>query len=238
MTSPTGATIAFAHRGARSERPENTIEAFTRALELGASGLESDAWLTADGVVVLDHDGVVGPVWRRRAMAACSRADLPDHVPSLAELYEACGTAYELSLDVKDPAALNGIVTVATSVSAADRLWLCHNDWRPMAAWRRAAPRCHLVESTNLNWMSEGLSARVSALAAAGFDAINLHRSQWDEDGVREVHAVGLRAFGWDAQSEADLSRLMELGLDGVYSDHVDRMTRVVGLSPRPGKQP
>jgi glycerophosphoryl diester phosphodiesterase len=237
MTSPTGATIAFAHRGARSERPENTLDAFTRALELGANGLESDAWLTADGVVVLDHDGVIGPVWRRRAMAACSRAELPDHVPSLTQLYETCGTAYELSLDVKDPAALSGIVAVASSFGAADRLWLCHNDWRPMAAWRRAAPHCHLVESTNLHWMSEGLSARVSALAAAGFAAINLHRSQWDEGALRETHAVGLRAFGWDAQSEEELVRLVELGLDGVYSDHVDRMTRAVGLAPGGARQ-
>ncbi|MGA1075335.1 MAG: glycerophosphodiester phosphodiesterase, partial [Ilumatobacteraceae bacterium] len=49
--------IMFAHRGARAHAPENTIEAFQLALRLGATGLESDAWLTADGVVVLDHDG-------------------------------------------------------------------------------------------------------------------------------------------------------------------------------------
>ncbi len=59
-TAPTDGPIGFAHRGARSERPENTLEAFRRALELGATGLESDAWITADGEVVLDHDGVPG----------------------------------------------------------------------------------------------------------------------------------------------------------------------------------
>ena len=40
---------AFAHRGARAHAPENTLEAFTLALRLGATGLESDVWLTADG---------------------------------------------------------------------------------------------------------------------------------------------------------------------------------------------
>ena len=52
--------IGFAHRGARAHAPENTIEAFTLALRLGATGLESDVWSTADGEAVLDHDGVIG----------------------------------------------------------------------------------------------------------------------------------------------------------------------------------
>ncbi len=229
MTSPPGQIIAFAHRGARAERPENTIEAFSRALELGANGLESDAWITADGEVVLDHDGVVGPLWRRRAISATARAELPGHIPALAELNKACGTDFELSIDVKDPAALLPLVDVARAAGAAERLWLCHNDWRPMAAWRRQIPECHLVESSNLAWMKEGLAARVSALSAAGIDALNLHRSQWDREAVREVHAVGLRAFGWDAQTQEDLASLLQAGVDAVYSDHVERMVTALG---------
>ncbi|MGA1245091.1 MAG: glycerophosphodiester phosphodiesterase family protein, partial [Ilumatobacteraceae bacterium] len=57
--------IGFAHRGARAHAPENTLEAFLLAQRLGASGLETDAWITADGVVVLDHDGDVGGRLRR-----------------------------------------------------------------------------------------------------------------------------------------------------------------------------
>ena len=49
--------LLFAHRGASANAPENTIAAFELALGLGATGLESDVWLTADGVAVLDHDG-------------------------------------------------------------------------------------------------------------------------------------------------------------------------------------
>lgn len=230
MTSSSGRIIAFAHRGARSERPENTVEAFVRALELGANGLETDAWLTADGQVVLDHDGVIGPLWRRRAISTCKRHELPSHIPTLQQLYEACGTDFELSVDVKDPSALVPLVDVARAAGGADRLWLCHNDWRPMAAWSRLVPECHLVESTNLAWMREGLAARVSALAAAHLDAVNLHRSQWSEEAVREVHAVGLLAFGWDAQTPDDLAALVAAGVDGVYSDHVERMVAATGL--------
>ena len=228
MTTASVPPIAFAHRGARAHRRENTLESFELALEMGATGLESDAWLTADGIVVLDHDGVTGPVWRHRAISVQDRAELPAHIPALAELYERCGTDFELSLDVKDPAALEEIVAVARRAGAAERLWLCHNDWRPMAAWRRVAPEVHLVESSNLAWMREGLSARLSALAAAGIDALNLHRSQWDAGVRRELRAVGLLGFAWDAQSDEDLAALCRLGVDGLYSDHVDRMMAAV----------
>ncbi|MCI3948826.1 MAG: putative phosphodiesterase, partial [Acidimicrobiales bacterium] len=96
--------IGFAHRGASAHAPENTIEAFTLAKRLGATGLESDVWRTADGEVVLDHDGVVRVGLRRRPVAEVPRAALPASVPTLGELYDACGTDLEVSLDVKDPA--------------------------------------------------------------------------------------------------------------------------------------
>jgi glycerophosphoryl diester phosphodiesterase len=220
--------IGFAHRGARSEQPENTLPAFQRALDLGASGLESDAWITADGVVVLDHDGVLGPPWRRRPISTARREELPSHIPSLEELFSQCGTRFELSLDVKDPAALLPLLSVGRAAGAAERLWLCYSDWRIMAAWRPVAPECRLVESTNIHWMREGLSARASALAAAGIDAVNLHRTQWDPDRLREVRAAGLYALAWDVQTAADLAEVVALGVDGVYSDHVDRLVEAL----------
>ena len=214
--------IGFAHRGARSERPENTLEAFARALELGANGLESDAWITADGQVVLDHDGVAGRPWRRRPIAALSRAALPSHIPSLAELYDTVGTDFELSLDVKDPAALQPIVGVANRAEATARLWLCHGDPGLLAAWRPVAGGARLVESTSVGRASDGFETRVRDCREAGVDAVNLHRRQWSPERVDSVHRAGLWALAWDAQRRADITVLLDWGVDGVFSDHVD----------------
>src|SRR4051794_3631107 len=130
--------IAFAHRGAKAHAPENTIEAFALALRLGATGLESDVWLTSDGVPVLDHDGVVRARLRSRPIATLTRDQLPAHIPSLAEMLDTCGSDFALSLDVKDHAA--GPVTIAVVREAAPallgRLWLCFADWRDAAALR------------------------------------------------------------------------------------------------------
>jgi glycerophosphoryl diester phosphodiesterase len=49
------------HRGCRGLRPENTIGAFERAIELGVDTLEMDVMLTADDVLVVHHDEHLNP---------------------------------------------------------------------------------------------------------------------------------------------------------------------------------
>lgn len=220
--------ILFAHRGGRAHARENTLEAFRLALRLGATGLESDVWLTADGVAVLAHDGAVGSPLRRRRIAALDRSKLPSHVPSLSDLYAACGSAFELSLDVKDPAAAGAAVAVARAAGrdAPSRLWLCHPDWEQVATWRAPFPDVRLVDSTRVRRITEGLERRAAALASAGIDAVNLRHDDWTGGHTTLFHRFDLLAFGWDAQFDRVLDDLLAKGIDGVYSDHVDRMTQ------------
>lgn len=55
------------HRGARGLWPENTLAAFSGALELGVSALELDCGVTRDGVVVVSHDPELNPDLTRDA---------------------------------------------------------------------------------------------------------------------------------------------------------------------------
>lgn len=48
--------INYAHRGASSYAPENTMVAFKKAIELGANGIELDLQQTKDGRIVIFHD--------------------------------------------------------------------------------------------------------------------------------------------------------------------------------------
>ena len=223
--------IGFAHRGARAHAPENTIEAFSLAIRLGATGLESDVWLTADGVPVLDHDGVVRRGVRRRTIGEVAQADLPEHIPTLAELYDACGTDLPLSLDVKDQAAFGPTVAVAREAGAAEQLWLCHPSWEQVAAWRRDAEEVTLVDSTRIARISEGPERRAMHLHDAGIDCINMHESDWTGGLTTLFHRFGIECFGWDAQLPRQLDALVDLGIDGLFSDHVDRMVDALSQS-------
>lgn len=216
--------VGFAHRGARAHAPENTIEAFQLALRLGATGLESDVWLTQDLQAVLDHDGFAGGRLRRKAIARTPAADLPPHIPRLADLYATCGTAFDLSLDIKDPAAITHVVAVARDAGAEHRLWVCHPDWEVVATWRDLSPALKLVDSTRLSRIKEGPERRVAALREAGIDALNMHHSDWSGGLIALAHRFERYALGWDAQHERILDQLVDSGIDGVFSDHTDRM--------------
>jgi glycerophosphoryl diester phosphodiesterase len=218
--------LGFAHRGARAHAQENTLDAFRLALRLGATGLESDVWLTSDGVPVLDHDGVVRAGLRRHPIAALRRDQLPAHIPTLADLYAACGCDYHLSLDVKDAAAAPRVIGLAGDVGrgAVGRLWLCHPDWEQAAAWRSLSDEVKLVDSTRLRRIREGPERRAATLADVGVDAINMHATDWTGGLTTLFHRFERLAFAWDAQFDRVLQSLLEMGCDAVYSDHVDRM--------------
>ena len=217
--------VLFAHRGGMAHAQENTLDAFRLAVRLGATGLESDVWPTSDGVPVLTHHGRVGPFYRRRAVTNTAAELLPVTLPSLEDLYRAVGTGCQVSLDVMDPAVTAQVIAVASRhPGALGRLWLCHPDWETLASWRELHPRIRLVDSTRLERIEEGPERRAAHLSAARIDAINLHQSEWTGGLTTLFHRFGLACLGWDAQHERQLDHLFRMGIDGVYSDHVDRM--------------
>jgi glycerophosphoryl diester phosphodiesterase len=174
---------------------------------------------------VLDHDGVVRVRRRSRPIAEVTRAALPDHIPTLADLYEECGTDFDLSLDVKDAAAAPAVVRVAQEAGeAVARLWLCHPRWEEVVAWRALDAAVHVVDSTSVRRMREGKERRAATLSRVGVDAVNLHHSEWTGGLTTLFHRFGVLAFGWDAQFPRVLDGLLDIGIDAVYSDHVDRM--------------
>lgn len=219
--------ITFGHRGAKAYAPENTIESFQLALELGASGLESDVWLTADGVPVLDHDGEIrSGRFRKRAISTVRRDDLPEFIPTLHELLDTCGTDYDLSLDVKDPDAGAAVIDIVRSHAPGllSRLWLCHHDVGKLVDLRPLDDEVKLVDSTRLHRIEEGPERRAARLADLGVDGINMRKADWNGGLVALFHRFGRTAFSWDLQHDHELRPALRMGIDGVYSDYVDRM--------------
>lgn len=218
--------ISFAHRGARAHSPENTLPAFELALRLGARGLETDAWLSRDGQVVLDHDGLIGRRLRRQSIASVLRKDLPDHIPSLDELITTCGSGYHLSIDLKDPDVAIPIATVVRSLAPemAEQVYLCHPDLDLLIHVRDQVHPLKVVHSTRLQRLDTSAEVHAARLAREGIHGINLHHTEWTGGRVALFHRFGVWAFAWDLQFEHHLRPVLRMGVDAVFSDDPDLM--------------
>jgi len=224
--------ITFAHRGGRAHEPENTLAAFRRALELGATGLETDAWLSSDDQVVLVHAGAFrrGLRWVRVGRTAADRLARYD-VPRLVDLYADVGTGFELSIDVKDRRAARPILAAAAGAGpeATGKLWLCSPSVRFLRELAEAETGAHLVHSRSRRALPQPLERHAADLAESGVEVMNMHHSEWSAGLVTLFHRFGVRAFAWDVQEVRHIRAVLAMGIDALYCDRVDRMVATVG---------
>ena len=223
----------FAHRGASAHAPENTLDAFRLALKLGATGLETDCWVTRDRQVVLDHDGVVKPKntkfgiplrLKNKKISQLEFDEIPGEIPKIELLIELAANNYPMSIDVCDPDAIDLFADIVTDSSAQQKIYFCHPDIELLRESKQKFPTFKYVNSIRLSKMSEGPERRCANLAKFGVDVLNMHHTDWNGGLVALAHRFEIAAFSWDLQHTEQLQDAFLMGIDAVYSDWSDRM--------------
>lgn len=130
MTRP----LVIAHRGHSARYPENTLEAYRAAIAAGADLVETDARLSADGVVIASHDpDLLRVAGQNAAIAETSHEDVKAIARSggvqLATLAEALATICphrEALIDIKtkDLAIIDAVLAVIRELGVTDRVWV------------------------------------------------------------------------------------------------------------------
>jgi glycerophosphoryl diester phosphodiesterase len=255
--------IPIGHRGAAGEVPENTLESFRRAVDVGVAIVESDVHLSRDGEVVIHHDADLdrttdgsGPL-AARSLEELRRLDAgyrftPDggrshpfrgqglRIPSLAEALEAFpDMRFNLELKAATPGLLEH--TLELVADRAERTLLAAADDRIMAALRD-----HL-EKTGVPVAVGASAGDVLGFVRAALDgappppgpmALQVPpevagRPLVTPEFVAHAHAHGLHVHVWTINEPAEIERLLDLGVDGVMSDFPGRV--VAALDARRG---
>lgn len=109
-------TRIWAHRGASGYAPENTLEAFSLAVEQKADGIELDVQLTKDGQLVVIHDETINRVSNSYGYVKDFKLEelrtfnvnrpIPSyrevHIPTLEEVYHLLkGTTLTINVELK-----------------------------------------------------------------------------------------------------------------------------------------
>lgn len=218
-------TVLFARGGAGAHVPANTIESFELGLRLGASGLDGDIWLTADGQAVFNYGGVVGSRLRRKPIGTVARDALPTPAVDVAQLVDACGTGFELSIEIRDPGSFDAVVSAAESAGIPDRLWITHSDVETLARWRTENPHIRFIHSTRMADLPKGPEQHAAHLRERSISGVSFPYAEWTAGHVALFHRFTRLTVGWMPEHERHIRELMEMGIDAVISEHVERMS-------------
>lgn len=228
-----GPAILFASGGARGHTEENTPDSFRLAVRLGATGIESDLQVTADGAPVLRRDARLGGL-RRRRIAETDAADLPEDVVTLAAFYEEHGATLDLLVQVRTADVVEETIALATRHRALDRLWLAAADRDALVAWRDRSELVRLVDTTPFSDFGGGAERHAAGLREARIDAQLLPQSDWSGGRTALFHRFGRRCIGTDAHHERMIMGLLHIGADGVISSYPDRLADAAAAIARP----
>ncbi len=260
LSDPT--PVALAHRGGAAYGPnvglENTMAAFGRAVGMGYRYIETDVHATRDGRPVAFHDSVLdrvtdgsGPVaalpW---SVVRQARVGGREPVPLLAEILEAWPQV-RVNIDVKSDAALGPTIREVQRQGAADRICIGSFSERRLRAARRAlgpnvATAAGQVGTALLRFTPSALS-RMLHTPAPVLQIPARHRVAGRTvtlvtPGLLErAHGLGKHVHvwfhPWSREDAAEMHRLLDLGADGIVTDHIDVLRDVLAErgTPLPG---
>jgi glycerophosphoryl diester phosphodiesterase len=212
----------YAHRGASAERPENTLPAFARALELGADGIELDVHLSRDGVPVVIHDDTVNRTTNGEgAVAEMAAADLQAldagggaGVPTLANVLDLVDDRMHVDIEVKVAAAADAVLaetiqrpTLSFAISSFNHDVLRHV--------RAVHPRVEL-------WpLTLGVADDVLATAnALGSPCIAVHDPLLNAEIVEYARGRGVECWVWTVNDPERAVMLAQMGAIGICTDN------------------
>ncbi|MEP7294073.1 MAG: glycerophosphodiester phosphodiesterase, partial [Chloroflexota bacterium] len=228
----------IAHRGASAYAPENSLDAFRIAADMGADLVEVDIRVTSDGVPVVAHDNTLTRVFGVEAVIAERtlaelRALTPPGMAAIPTFDEVAQTCADLNiglyLDIKE-------FDVNIGAQVINSLWRHSLIWRSIAGSFRA------------DWLADLKAVEPQLMTSILFSAVRLDpvalaRSvradyvhpcwerrdpkphtlltpQW----IERVHDAGLGIVCWHEERPDEIAALRALGVDAICSDTPDRL--------------
>jgi glycerophosphoryl diester phosphodiesterase len=232
-----------AHRGNSGEYPENTIPAFKSGIEIGADWIELDIFHTKDGRLVVIHDRTTERVGDKNLVVSDSTYEqlfavdvatdfrrrhgktieaVPKQtIPLLEEVLRLVLTQAKTRLSIQPK-----MDCVAEAIDLVRELgaekWVGFNDGnlQYMAEVKRLAPGIPIFWDRGESDIDED----IRFAKRHGFESLVLHQSTVTKEKIERVHEAGMKAGAWTVNDEADMARMLKMGIDRIYTDYPRRL--------------
>ena len=244
--------MPFAHRGGTEAAPENSLAAFSAAVDTGFTYLETDVHLSADGVVVATHDedlsrvsdvdgAVAEMTW---AEIRSARLGGSEPIPTFEELLEAFPDR-KFNIDPKSDAVTDALVEILVRHEILDRVCIGAFSEDRLAHVRSRLGRAVATSGSPREVAALVAASKVPGRRRAGAGRVGVRRRAPAYDCVQvpvrhkgveivtrrfveTAHAKGVQVHVWTIDDPAEMNRLLDLGVDGLMTDRPSVLRRVL----------
>ena len=235
----------MAHRGFSLDGHENSMAAFAAAVDLGYRYVETDVHATSDGTLVAFHDSTLDRVTDATGVLAqlpwreVSRARIggTESIPTLEDLL-ATWPDLRINVDIKALPAVQPLIDVIERTGSHRRVCIASfSDARRRTVLRGlSAPVATSAGSRTVAAFFAASAARSTRLlerALHGIDCLQLPETVGalrlvTRRTLTAAHSAGTEIHVWTVDDPADMTRLLDLGVDGLISDRADLLRDVL----------
>ena len=231
----------IAHRGASAYEPENTLCAFERAIQMGATVLELDIHLSRDIHPIIIHDADVSRTTNGKGhisdMTLKQIKDLNagkgERVPTLIEVIDLARDRVELYIELKGQHTIDLVVDALNSMAFVDQVIV--GSFYPWLIQKAKTLDSTIRTSLLIRHEEQGSVLVERALAVV---ADYLHPCWKKEiptpyriltpDLNSNIHKHGLGFITWHEERPSELQKLVKLGVDGICTKTPDVLATIL----------
>jgi len=231
----------IAHRGAAAYEPENTLRAFERAIDMGATMLEVDLHLSRDGYPVVIHDADLSQATDGQGLVSDLTlaqirgfdAGLGERVPTLAEVVDLARGRVQLYLELKGQRTPEPVVRVLQAAAFGDQViissfypWLIQK-----VKFLEPAIRTSMLvrrEDRHRDFMEWALAVEADYVHPCWESESPTPHKLLTPALIAGIRQHGLGIVLWHEERPAELRELVQLDVDGICTDTPDILLSIL----------
>ncbi len=224
--------LKIAHRGAKAYEPENTLQAFQKALDLNSDGIELDVHLSADGHIIVMHDETIDKMTNGKGdINSYTLAELKSflvagkhQIPTLDEVFDLVDKKCFINVELKNADTSKNVVSLIDKY-IAEKNWKYEHfiissfDWNALEEVQKLNTNIPIGVLTEEN-VEDALAFAETIKAKAIHPDFQLLNTE----NVYQIQEKGFVVFPWTVNSEQDIQKVKSYKVNGIISDNPDKI--------------
>lgn len=224
--------LKIAHRGARGYEPENTLQAFQKAIQMKADGIELDVHLSSDGHLIVIHDETIDRTTNGKGFVNnLSLQKLKDfrienkhQIPILSEVLDLVNQQCFINIELKGIGTADAVVAlielyISEKNWSYDSFLVSSFDWEYLKQINSLDPKLAIGVLTETD-----IESAITFAKEIKAKAIHPDFHLLNKENTKQIQEIGFQVFPWTVNEKEDIAKIKTYNVNGIISDFTDRI--------------